>query len=433
MTKVSATILLTTFSMTRVAYGQLGNWEDNGALPQTWTTGNVGIGTSVPAVELHVLDGVSRFGAALNYGQFDVSGNLRFFGTGKYLVAGNTYAFKAPGVNSNIGLYFNSANNRIEFRDGAGTRMFSTDVAGATPGNGYFSGRLGVGTATPQGKVHSVGSDVLPSFFAGAGNADFAVADGEGIQFGNWNNTTLVFTERVRVTNSGRLGVGTGSPEGIIHSVGSGNIPNFYSSGSTADIAVADGNNLQMGHWNESTDTFTERLKIDGGGNVGIGTSTPQEKLDVAGTTRTQILEIVGGSDLAEPFDIVNINAPQPGMVVCISAESTGQLCIANRAYDRTVAGILSGAGGINPGMVMSKSGTEADGKYPVALSGRVYCWVDATYGAVKPGDLLTTSETPGHAMKASDHAKAQGAIIGKAMTSLEREKGLVLVLVTLQ
>jgi len=74
-----------------------------------------------------------------------------------------------------------------------------------------------------------------------------------------------------------------------------------------------------------------------------------------------------------------------------------------------------------------------ADGQHPVALSGRVYCWVDATQGAIEVGDLLTTSNTPGHAMKAIDTAKAHGAIIGKAMTGLKSGKGLVLVLVNLQ
>jgi len=68
-----------------------------------------------------------------------------------------------------------------------------------------------------------------------------------------------------------------------------------------------------------------------------------------------------------------------------------------------------------------------------VALTGRVYCLVDATYGPIAPGDLLTTSDTPGHAMKASDHVRAQGAILGKAMGHLETGRGLVLVLVGLQ
>ena len=72
-------------------------------------------------------------------------------------------------------------------------------------------------------------------------------------------------------------------------------------------------------------------------------------------------------------------------------------------------------------------------GASPVALTGRVYCWTDASAGSVRPGDLLTTSDIPGHAMKVSDYRRAQGAILGKAMSSLESGKGLVLVLVTLQ
>jgi hypothetical protein len=59
---------------------------------------------------------------------------------------------------------------------------------------------------------------------------------------------------------------------------------------------------------------------------------------------------------------------------------------------------------------------------------------VDATYGEVSPGDLLTTSPTPGYAMVVKDHTKAQGAILGKAMEKLtDGEKRQILVLVTLQ
>ena len=66
-------------------------------------------------------------------------------------------------------------------------------------------------------------------------------------------------------------------------------------------------------------------------------------------------------------------------------------------------------------------------------MTGRVYCRADASAGAILPGDLLTTSDTPGHAMKATDHDRAQGAVIGKAMTGLKEGHGLVLVLVSLQ
>ncbi|MCI0674373.1 MAG: hypothetical protein L0Y42_01200, partial [Phycisphaerales bacterium] len=121
------------------------------------------------------------------------------------------------------------------------------------------------------------------------------------------------------------------------------------------------------------------------------------------------------------------------GMVVGIDPDHPGDLIVCAKAYDRRVAGIISGAGGVKPGMLMGQKGTSADGKFPVALSGRVYCWCDATTGPIRAGDLLTSSATAGHAMKVVDHAAAQGAIIGKAMTSLDEGTGLVLVLVNLQ
>jgi hypothetical protein len=82
----------------------------------------------------------------------------------------------------------------------------------------------------------------------------------------------------------------------------------------------------------------------------------------------------------------------------------------------------------------MEQEGMAAEGAtFPVSLSGRVYCWADAQYGPIQPGELLTTSGTPGHVMAVQDYDRARGAVIGKAMSGLENGRGLVLVLVTLQ
>ena len=167
------------------------------------------------------------------------------------------------------------------------------------------------------------------------------------------------------------------------------------------------------------------------GGNVGIGTLSPAYKLDVNGTTRTHSIIITGGSDLAEPFRMGSSELPK-GSVVVIDKEHPGELKVSSMAYDRTVAGIVSGANGINPGIALHQEGA-LDGGQNVALSGRVYVLADASSGPIEPGDLLTTSDMPGHAMKVIDHARAQGAIIGKAMTGLAKGTGMVLVLVTLQ
>ncbi len=168
------------------------------------------------------------------------------------------------------------------------------------------------------------------------------------------------------------------------------------------------------------------------------GNMTIELDADFGGDGRviTEELQITGGSDLSENFDITGnfgIAEPLPGMVVSIDPTQTGGLTVSGTPYDRMVAGIVSGAGGIETGLIMAQKGTPADGEFPVALTGRVYVYVDATYGEVKAGDLLTTSATPGHAMKVSDYTQAQGAILGKAMSELTEGRGLVLVLVTLQ
>jgi hypothetical protein len=160
------------------------------------------------------------------------------------------------------------------------------------------------------------------------------------------------------------------------------------------------------------------------------------------GHVSLSVLEIQGGADLAEGFEVDSAkgvasisskNAIKPGLLVSIDPLRKGKLVVSSRAYDRRVGGIISGAGGINAGMVMGQSSASSDSKRPIALSGRVYCWADAANGPIHPGDLLTTSSHPGYAMRVSDHRRARGAIVGKAMTGLKSGTGLVLVLVSLQ
>ena len=177
------------------------------------------------------------------------------------------------------------------------------------------------------------------------------------------------------------------------------------------------------------------------GGQIGLKNSAGSQTItlnasDANGDGRitTQVLQITGGSDLSENFDVnAEKDELQSGMIVSIDSKNPGELVLAREAYDAKVAGILSGAGGVKPGMLMGQKGTKADGKHPVALTGRVYCHVDASHGAIEPGDMITTSTTPGHGMKATNRERAFGSIIGKAMTGLAEGKGLVLVLVNLQ
>ncbi len=137
------------------------------------------------------------------------------------------------------------------------------------------------------------------------------------------------------------------------------------------------------------------------------------------------------GGDVAEDFDVdESLMCVEPGTVLVIS--SNGRLSESKNSYDTKVAGVVSGAGELNPAIVLQRIATRGP-RSPIALVGKTFCKVDALAGAIRPGDLLTTSDTPGHAMKVMDRSQALGAILGKALAPLERGKGLIPILVSLR
>lgn len=140
----------------------------------------------------------------------------------------------------------------------------------------------------------------------------------------------------------------------------------------------------------------------------------------------------VSGGDCAEEFDVSSTDIPEAGTVMVLDLQ--GNIEPSYQSYDKKVAGIISGAGSYKPGIILDKKTDNVDRKRsPIALVGKVYCKVDATSSPIEIGDLLTTSSTKGHAMKADDPLKAFGAVIGKALGSLKEGLGLIPVLVALQ
>lgn len=174
--------------------------------------------------------------------------------------------------------------------------------------------------------------------------------------------------------------------------------------------------------------------RANGSGTAVLGdnTSTTGWAGYFNGRVRVGTLKVGSGADLAERFEDAHETPSEPGMVMVIDAEHPGKLRMSTSAYDNKVAGIVSGAGEIRTGMILQQDGV-MEGNISVAMVGRVYCQAEATSNPIRPGDLLTTSALPGHCMKAADATRANGAIIGKAMTGLDAGKGLVLVLVNLQ
>jgi hypothetical protein len=138
----------------------------------------------------------------------------------------------------------------------------------------------------------------------------------------------------------------------------------------------------------------------------------------------------LANADCAEDFDICEAALAEPGTVMVLG--ENGKLQQSHKAYDKRVVGVVSGAGEYKPGIVLDKQPSEGN-RQPIALLGKVFCKVDAGHGAIEIGDLLTTSPTPGHAMKADDPLKAFGTVIGKALRPLTAGQGLIPILIALQ
>jgi hypothetical protein len=118
------------------------------------------------------------------------------------------------------------------------------------------------------------------------------------------------------------------------------------------------------------------------------------------------------GADLAEQFQVTGDRPAEPGSVMILAGIDS--IAVSNTPYVHRVAGIVSEAGNYRPGIILDRQSAES--RSPLALSGRVWCLVDADEEAGALGDLLTTSATPGHAMRTTDRARAFGAVIGKAL-----------------
>ena len=170
-----------------------------------------------------------------------------------------------------------------------------------------------------------------------------------------------------------------------------------------------------------------ERIKLDGGGSyIRIKDQNDKERIMLDGLEGDIKL---WGADCAENFDIAVSDKIVPGTVMVIDDEE--RLRPSENSYDTKVAGVVSGAKDLRPGIILGSEPSKGN-RVPIALSGKVYCKVDAQIHAIGVGDLLTTSYTFGHAMKATDPMKAYGAVIGKALRPLHDGKGLIPILVSL-
>lgn len=252
----------------------------------------------------------------------------------------------------------------------------------------------------------------------------------------------------------GNAGIGTTAPNNSLTIVGAAN-PNVLSLtttssgghlwglGSFGTLSGYNTGGFGIADWTAGS----WRMYLDGSGNVGIGTTTPAYTLDVAGKIHTSAgITFPDGNTQTVAFDPSNCGADyaeainvtgdrtkyEPGDILVIDPTTPGKFLKSSQPYSSMVSGIYS----TKPGFVGRKEpadpSTSAQ-EVPMAMVGRVPTKVSAENGPIKVGDLLVTSSTLGYAMKGTDRNQMLGAVVGKALGSLDSGTGVIEVLVTLQ
>jgi hypothetical protein len=416
--------------------GGLGNTIGTNAYESTIAGGNqntIGVGASRSSIGGGILNVVSNTAATVAGGQNNsANGPYATVGGGAYNVAIDNQATVSGG-------YQCSANGAGATVGGGAYNVATGDYA--TVGGGYQNTANNTNATVGGGILNNDGAAAGLSSTIGGGDANFATGDYSSIGGGLFNRAA----GDKSTVGGGFFNAATNTASTV--SGGGGNYaPGYYATvpggsqnSAEGSFSFAAGQNAHATHdgsfvWGDGTgaansigaNTFAVRAS----GGVGFYVSGGSVNIASDGTLSCKVLTI-SGADVAEPFEISTKDLPK-GSVVVIDEDNPGELKLSDHAYDKRVAGILSGANGVRAGICLSQPGFN-DGGQNVALSGRVYVLADASTGPIKPGSLLTTSSIPGHAMAVTDYAKAQGAILGKAMTGLEEGQGMVLVLVSLQ
>lgn len=278
-----------------------------------------------------------------------------------------------------------------------------------------------------QGRSGDSGHSGVAGFNDGDGNGVFGRSFGKGIGvFGQSAGSDGVQGVASDDGHSGVTGLNTGGGNGVFGQSETGRGVAGTSNTGSGVQGVSNGGDGVFGQTSGKDRSGITGFNTGGGrGLTAVGSPAGHFDGDVEVTGDIRLLN---AQDCAENFDIAPLKDAGPGTVMVL--DQNGALEPSYKAYDRKVAGVISGAGDFRPGVIL---GMQSSARVPIALMGKVYCKIDARSSPIEVGDLLTTSDVPGHAMKAEDPQKAFGAVIGKALRPLRKGRGLVPILIALQ
>jgi hypothetical protein len=340
------------------------------------------------------------------------------------------------------------------------------------------SGSVGIGTTSPTSKVEIAAQDGLKitgfqPFLtlqdANAGNARGIIASGNG-DLSLYPNSFIGGVAALTVKNvTGSVGIGTASPcsSSRLHVVqnpsGAGcNLGAAVFGEGQSGIGILGASNSDYGVFGTSASgpgvegqstsgTGVEARSSSGTGMQahsvsgtyifeGFDSSTSNRRFAVVRANGNVLADgaYTGPADFAEVMKVSGTQEDyEPGDVLAIGAD--GKLVKTNAPYASSLAGVYSTKPGFVGDTDIAASGINgyenraSEDRVPVALLGIVPAKVSAENGPIMPGDLLTTSATPGHAMKCTDKVQCFGATLGKALERLDSGTGVIRVLVTLR
>jgi hypothetical protein len=395
-----------TFNENVVINGKLGigvedpqvNLEMSGAYPGLWLKAGSGGDGGRFWVEYPTADSGHSIAPNLVLSDFDDPPRIRFQQTGGEAVVNDQYSESHPQFESWMGH----------------AKGKSSDIA-------IMGGNVGIGTVTPRVSLDVPQGALINGIAIGVeppGPVEFPY----GYEtIGTWGERT-----NLRLHSNQRIYFHPGNHQNSLAYLDPNGDLSVGGDGQDGDIYVRD----SQGNITIRLDGNTGFASLGGNDkNCGVIVKNRfgRETVRIDGDSGDIVLQ---NADCAEEFEVATSTAIVPGTVMVF--DETGRLTQSAIAYDKRVVGVVSGAGSLKPGIVLGKQPDQAN-RSPIALVGRVYCQVDADAVAIEVGDLLVTSSTPGHAMKATDPLQAFGAVIGKAMAPLEAGQGLIPIVVALQ